>query len=99
MNNLELEQRLIEKIRQMSIQRILEVEDFIDFLNSRDRDSTQQHRTISQSVSHSKKRKLSEFKGIVKYPFVGEDAQTWVSHNRQLSDAQRDRQLRDSHES
>lgn len=34
--NLELEQRLIEKIRQMPIQRILEVEDFIDFLNHRD---------------------------------------------------------------
>lgn len=35
--NVELEQRLIEKIRQMPIQRILEVEDFIDFLNHRDR--------------------------------------------------------------
>ncbi len=38
--NVELEQRLIEKIRQMPIQRILEVEDFIDFLNHRDRQSS-----------------------------------------------------------
>lgn len=33
--NIELEQRLIAKIRQMPIQRILEVEDFIDFKSSR----------------------------------------------------------------
>lgn len=38
--NLELEQRLIAKIRQMPIQRILEVEDFIDFLNHRDSQPT-----------------------------------------------------------
>lgn len=38
--NVELEQRLIEKIRQMPIQRILEVEDFIDFLNHRDDQAT-----------------------------------------------------------
>lgn len=34
--NVELEQRLLEKIRQMPIRRILEVEDFIDFLSHRD---------------------------------------------------------------
>jgi hypothetical protein len=38
--NLELEQRLIEKIRKMPIQRILEVEDFIDFLNHHDDQAT-----------------------------------------------------------
>lgn len=39
--NLELEQRLIDKIRQLPVNRILEVEDFIDFLNTRDRSSDQ----------------------------------------------------------
>jgi hypothetical protein len=34
--NVELEQRLIAKIRQMSTQRQLQVETFIDFLNHRD---------------------------------------------------------------
>lgn len=39
--NVDLEQRLIAKIRQMPIQRILEVEDFIDFLNYRDHQPAQ----------------------------------------------------------
>lgn len=37
------------------------------------------------------RHKLSEFKGIVEYPFVGEDAQVWVNQSRQVSDEQRDR--------
>lgn len=34
--NFEVEQRLLAKIRQMPMNRVLEVEDFIDFLNQRD---------------------------------------------------------------
>jgi len=52
-----------------------------------------------QTFSPPGRRKLSEFKGIVEYPFVGEDAQAWVSRSRQLSDEQRDRSLRNAHES
>lgn len=30
-----------------------------------------------------RKHKISEFQGIVKYPFCGEDAQEWVTRNRE----------------
>jgi hypothetical protein len=49
--NLELEPRLIEKIRQMPIQRVLEVEDFIDFLNHRDDQSTSSLTQVAAEVA------------------------------------------------
>lgn len=49
--NIELEQRLIAKIRQMPIQRILEVEDFIDFLNHRDDQSSSSLAQIAAEVA------------------------------------------------
>ena len=49
--NVELEQRLIAKIRQMPIQRILEVEDFIDFLNHRDDQSSSSLSQIAAEVA------------------------------------------------
>ena len=49
--NVEIEQRLLEKIRQMPIQRILEVEDFIDFLSHRDGvDSSTENRSPAPSI-------------------------------------------------
>lgn len=39
--NLEIEQRLLAKIRRLPANRILQVEDFIDFLNDRDLKSDQ----------------------------------------------------------
>lgn len=96
--NLEVEQRLIEKIRNLPSQRVLEVEDFIDFLNQRD-GTALRNPALIQSPSSSGKRKLSEFKGIVEHPFVGEDAQAWISRSRQLSDAQRKLGSREVHDS
>ncbi len=40
------------------------------------------------------KHKLSEFRGIVKYPLLGEDAQQWVSRTRREGDEHRDQLLR-----
>lgn len=96
--NLEVEQRLLEKIRKLPRERVTEVENFVDFLNQRDGISLENTAPI-QSPSDSGKRKLSEFKGIVEHPFIGEDAQTWVSRNRQLSDAQRNLGSREVYES
>ncbi len=36
---IEIEQRLLEKIRKLTFERIIEVEDFIDFLYQRESDS------------------------------------------------------------
>ncbi len=37
----------------------------------------------SSVQSDRPRRKLTEFKGLASYPLVGEDAQIWVSRNRQ----------------
>ena len=39
-------------------------------------------------------RSWQELKGLYPYPMLGEDAQAWVSRNRQEGDAGRVRQLR-----
>lgn len=39
------------------------------------------------------KRKLSEFRGRVQHPFLGEDAQAWVTRTRQEGDEHRERLL------
>lgn len=96
--NLEVEQRLLEKIRKLPSERVMEVEDFIDFLNQRV-DTALRNPAPLQSPSSSGKRKISEFKGIVEHPFVGEDAQAWISRSRQLSDAQRNLGSREVHDS
>jgi hypothetical protein len=38
--------------------------------------------------------KWQQISGLMPYPLVGEDAQTWVSRTRRDSDEQRERQLR-----
>jgi len=47
-----------------------------------------------QSPPASHKRQLSEFRGIVPYPFCGEDAQAWVSRTRQEGNEHRDQLLK-----
>ena len=37
---------------------------------------------------------LSEFRGIVQHPFLGEDAQTWISRTRQEGNDRREQVLR-----
>jgi hypothetical protein len=46
-----------------------------------------------RSPQTSLKRKLSEFRGMVRYPFWGEDAQTWVTRTRQEGGEHRERLL------
>ncbi len=41
------------------------------------------------------RHKWSEIAGIAPYPLAGEDAQAWVSRNRQESDDARERRWRD----
>ncbi len=38
--------------------------------------------------------KWRDIRGLMPYPLVGEDAQTWVSRTRRESDEHRERQLR-----
>lgn len=49
--NSEVEQRLIEKIRQMPRDRVLEVEDFVDFLNHRHPQSAPSLTQVATEVS------------------------------------------------
>ncbi len=42
----------------------------------------------------NRKRKLSEFRGIVQHPFFGEDAQAWVTKTRQEASEHREQRLR-----
>jgi hypothetical protein len=42
----------------------------------------------------SPKRKLSEFRGIVQHPMLGEDAQEWVSRTRREGTEHRESLLR-----
>jgi hypothetical protein len=46
----------------------------------------------------NRKRKLSEFRGMVRYPFLGEDAQAWVTRTRREGDEHRERLLRGKNE-
>ncbi|HIK09159.1 MAG TPA: hypothetical protein IGS52_02630 [Oscillatoriaceae cyanobacterium M33_DOE_052] len=48
----------------------------------------------SQPHQTSGKRKLSEFRGMVKHPFFGEDAQEWVTRTRREGDEHREGVLR-----
>jgi hypothetical protein len=48
----------------------------------------------SHLTQTARKRKLSEFRGTVQYPFLGEDAQTWVTRTRREGDEHRERLLR-----
>jgi hypothetical protein len=45
-------------------------------------------------VEPSPKQKISDFRGIAKYPMLGEDAQTWVSRTRREGDESRSSGLR-----
>jgi hypothetical protein len=49
---------------------------------------------VSEEVPKKQKRKLSEFRGIAKYPLLGEDAQAWVSRTRREGDEHREQSLR-----
>lgn len=40
----------------------------------------------SGQTEPKRKHKISEFRGMVQYPFFGEDAQEWVTRNRHESD-------------
>ncbi len=40
-------------------------------------------------VEHLRKRKISDFRGMAKYPMLGEDAQEWVSRTRREGDVAR----------
>ena len=41
-----------------------------------------------------KKRSLMEFRGMVPHPYLGEDAQAWVSRSRREDDDHRQKQWR-----
>ncbi len=45
----------------------------------------------SVAVTQKPKHKLSEFRGIAKYPLLGEDAQEWVSRTRREGDEHREK--------
>ncbi len=47
-----------------------------------------------QEPAVKRKRRLSEFKGMVKAPLFGEDAQEWVSRTRREGDDRREELLR-----
>lgn len=48
-----------------------------------------------QSKSHP--YDLGDLEGLVSYPMMGEDAQTWISRTRKEADESRDAHLKDSH--
>jgi hypothetical protein len=48
----------------------------------------------TQTIAPPPKHKLSEFRGIVQHPMLGEDAQEWVSRTRQEGTEHRERLLR-----
>jgi hypothetical protein len=66
-------QAILEKVQNLTPQQQEEVLNFIESLNllSQKQDIKQPHR-----------RKWQEIKGKVPFPLVGEDAQIWVSRNR-----------------
>ncbi len=47
----------------------------------------------TQPPQTSHKRKLSEFRGTVQYPLLGEDAQEWVTRTRREGDEHREQLL------
>ena len=47
-----------------------------------------------QSARQPPTRRWQDIKGAAAYPLMDEDAQSWVSRNRQESDAQREQQWR-----
>ncbi|RAQ41081.1 hypothetical protein B9S53_14630 [Arthrospira sp. O9.13F] len=75
-------QNLLQQVAQLSYEERLElISGVAQSLNS------QPHQT-------SPKRKLSVFRGLVKHPFFGEDAQEWVTRTRREGDEHRERVLR-----
>ncbi len=47
-----------------------------------------------EAASQVERRAWSEIRGTVGYPFLGEDAQEWVSRTRRESDEEREKQWR-----
>ncbi len=68
----------------------------IDQLGLEERRLVMVHLTeqMQGEVTGKKKRKLSEFKGMMKSPLFGEDAQEWVSRTRHEGDTHREDLLR-----
>ncbi|MBD2545201.1 hypothetical protein H6G72_15445 [Planktothricoides sp. FACHB-1370] len=48
----------------------------------------------SPPAEPKRKHKISEFRGMVQYPFFGEDAQEWVTRTRREGDEHREKLLR-----
>ena len=48
----------------------------------------------SGATEPKRKYKISEFRGMVKHPFFGEDAQEWVTRTRREGDEHREKLLR-----
>ena len=53
MKNIAVEQRLLEKIRKLSFEKIVEIEDFIDFLYQRQANSTPNLTTSAAKLSEA----------------------------------------------
>lgn len=80
--------RVLHEIEQLSLAEQMQV---LEHLVKQMKQSVE---SVAATEKPKKKFKVSDFRGIAKYPMLGEDAQEWVSRTRREGDEHRERLLR-----